>query len=301
MFPLGKPALWDLYKKAVGSFWTVEEVDLSKDIDGWISLSDAERHFLSMVLAFFAGSDGIVFENLNLNFCQEVNMTEANAFYAYQGFNEMIHSEMYSLLIEKYISDEVQKTLMFNAVTDVPCVKKKADWALKWLDRSAPLNERVVAFACVEGIFFSGSFCSIFWIKKRGIMPGLCFSNELISRDEGLHLEFAIAVVKELGLPSTRTVHAIVKSAVQIEKEFIIDAIPCALVGMDSEKMSEYIEYVADRILLQLGYQTIWDTPNPFPWMEHISLEGKTNFFERRVGEYSKHMDSSEVRFDQEF
>lgn len=304
MFPVTHPNLWALYKKAVASFWTAEEVDLSKDLDGWNMLSHEERHFLSRILAFFAGSDGIVFENLDMHFSKDTDLNEAKAFYAFQGADEMIHSETYSLLIEKYIQDPVEKDSLFRAIETVPCVKKKAEWALKWLNDSVPFASRLVAFACVEGIHFSGSFCAIFWLKRRGIaMPGLFFSNELISRDEGMHLEFAIELFRTLQLSlSTREVHTIVKEAVEIEKEFLTEALPCKLIGMDADKMSRYIEFVADRILKQLGYMTIWDTENPFPWMETMGLDGKTNFFEKRVGEYSKHMDASEVlTFDDNF
>lgn len=303
MFPIKYHDLWTLYKKAVASFWTTEEIDLSCDMTDWENrLNDNERHFIKMVLAFFAASDGIVYENLNINFANEVQISEARAFYSYQGFNENIHSETYSLLIEKYGVDTNEKNSLFRAIDTVPCIRKKADWAMKWFSRERSFAERLVAFACIEGIFFSGSFCSIFWLKHRGLMPGLTFSNELISRDEGLHLEFAIALSEHLlEKPSTRTVHTIVKEAVAIEKEFITDALPCKLLGMDSEKMSNYIEYVADRMLKQFGYLTIWDTENPFDWMETISLEGKTNFFEKRVGDYAKHMDTSEIKFDDDF
>ncbi len=303
MFPITHENLWILYKKALASFWTVEEVDLSKDMEDWNKLNDNEKHFIKYVIGFFAGADGIVFDNLDMNFAQEVEWSEAKAFYAFQGADEMIHSEMYSLMLEKYIDDEEEKQKMFNAIQTVSSIKQKAEWAKKWFDRERfSFVERLIAFACVEGIFFSGSFCSIFWLKKRGIMPGLCFSNELISRDEGLHLEFAIQLFHTLGKrPDTRLVHSIVKEAVNIEKEFIIESLPCKLIGMDADKMSQYIEYVADRILKQLGYLTIWDTANPFDWMENISLEGKTNFFEKRVGEYSKHMDNSEIVFNDDF
>jgi ribonucleotide reductase beta subunit family protein with ferritin-like domain len=302
MFPITHQNLWELYKKAVASFWTVEEVDLSKDVTDWENLSGDEKHFISRALAFFAGADGIVFDNIDINFAQEVEWTEAKAFYGFQGAIEMIHSEMYSLMLEKLIQDQTQKNKLFNAIETIPAVAKKARWAEKYFSRKYSFSERLIAFACVEGIFFSGSFCSIFWLKKKGIMPGLCFSNELISRDEGLHLEFAIELFNTIGeRPSTKVIHSIVKDAVAIEKEFIIDSLPCKLIGMDSDKMSQYIEYVADRILKQLGYMTIWDTEIPFDWMESISLEGKTNFFEKRVGEYSKHMDTSDVSFKEDF
>jgi ribonucleotide reductase beta subunit family protein with ferritin-like domain len=302
MFPIVYPDLWNLYKKAVSSFWTTEEIDLSSDMTDWEKLNDNEKHFIKMVLAFFAASDGIVYENLNLNFANEVQISEARAFYSYQGFNENIHSETYSLLIDKYGADTEEKNKLFKAIETIPCIRRKAEWAMKWFSPETSFAERLVAFACVEGIFFSGSFCSIFWLKHRGIMPGLTFSNELISRDEGLHLEFAIALFDHLNKkPDTRTVHRIVRDAVAIEKEFITEALPCKLIGMNSDQMSKYIEYVADRMLKQFGYMTVWDTENPFDWMEHISLEGKTNFFEKRVGDYSKHMDTTEVAFDEDF
>lgn len=298
MFPISKPHLWDMYKKAIGSFWTVEEIDLSKDLDDWRELSSDERHFIKMVLAFFAGSDGIVYENLHMNFAAETDWNEAKAFYSYQGFNEMIHSETYSLLIDKFAESETEKSELFQAITGIPSIGRKAEWALKWFSRDVPLQKRLAAFACVEGIFFSGAFCAIFWLKRRGLMPGLCFSNELISRDEGLHLEFAVAMIRELGGgPFTSE---IVRDAVAIEKEFICEALPCKLIGMDSQKMSEYIEYVGDRLLKSLGQEPIYGTPNPFDWMENISLEGKTNFFEKRVGDYSKHI-GGDVRFDDDF
>ena len=302
MFPIVYPDLWNLYKKAVSSFWTTEEIDLSTDMTDWEKLNDNEKHFIKMVLAFFAASDGIVYENLNLNFANEVQISEARAFYSYQGFNENIHSETYSLLIDKYGADADEKNKLFKAIETIPCIRKKAEWAMRWFNPDNSFAERLVAFACVEGIFFSGSFCSIFWMKHRGLMPGLTFSNELISRDEGLHLEFAIALFDHLSKkPDTKTMHRIVKDAVAIEKEFITEALPCKLIGMNSEQMSKYIEYVADRMLKQFGYMTVWDTENPFDWMEHISLEGKTNFFEKRVGDYSKHMDTTEVVFDEDF
>ena len=297
-FPIKYPDLWALYKKSVASFWTAEEIDLAADVADWNKLTDNERHFIKMVLAFFAASDGIVMENINLNFGSEVQIPEARSFYAYQGFNEAIHGETYSLMIDKFAGDE--KDMLLRAIETVPTVKEKAEWAMNWFDTFAPFAQRLVAFMCVEGIFFSGSFCAIFWLKKRGIMPGLCFSNELISRDEGQHLEFAIALYHHLQL-KTDMVQKIILSAVAIEKKFITEAIPCKMIGMDSEKMSQYIEYVADRLLKQLGHAPLWNSENPFDWMENISLEGKTNFFEKRVGDYSKHVDNDGIRFDEDF
>tara|TARA_R110002074_G_scaffold12423_2_gene45432 strand:- start:2679 stop:3860 length:1182 start_codon:yes stop_codon:yes gene_type:complete len=288
-FPIKYQELWDLYKKAQGSFWTVEEIDFSQDIQDWEKLSTNERHFIKTVLAFFAASDGIVFENVNCNFAKEVQIPEARAFYGYQEYNEQIHSETYSLLIEKYIRDPEEKDKLFRAIDTIPCVQKKAQWAMKWFDTSLPFSHRLFAFACVEGIFFSGSFCAIFWLKKRGLLPGLCFSNELISRDEGLHQEFALKLFGMLkNRPNVQALQGIVKSAVECEKEFIIDALPCKLIGMNDELMSKYIEFVADRILKQVGCPGIWNTENPFDFMENICLDGKTNFFEKRVGDYGK-------------
>ena len=283
VFPLEYTSLWNLYKKGQMSNWTSEEIDFSKDIDDWNSLSDNEKHFIKTILAFFAASDGIVFENISVNFAAEVQIAEARSFYAFQSHNEMVHGETYSLLIEKYIRDAKEKQGAFRAIETMPCIRKKAEWALKWFDRSNHFAERLFAFACVEGIFFSGSFCAIFWLKKRGLLPGLSFSNELISRDEGLHLEFAVELLSLLRFkPTTKTLHTIIKSAVELEKEFILEALPCKLIGMDSEKMSQYIEYVADRLLKQVGHATIWDAQNPIDFMENISLDGKTNFFEKR-------------------
>lgn len=303
MFPIKYPDLWDLYKRGIESNWTVEEIDLAGDLTDWENrMNDNERNFIKMILAFFAASDGIVFENIDVNFSSEVQISEARAFYSWQGYNENIHGETYSLLIEKYVTDPDEKTKLFNAIDTFECIKKKADWALKWFSRERTFAERLIAFACIEGIFFSGSFCSIFWLKKRGLMPGLCFSNELISRDEGLHCKFAIALMKHLvNRPDNKTVHRIIREAVAIEKEFITEALPCQLIGMSADKMSEYIEFVADRLLKEFGYYTIFDTENPFDWMEMISLEGKTNFFEKRVGEYAKHIDTSEISFTADF
>jgi ribonucleotide reductase beta subunit family protein with ferritin-like domain len=302
MFPLKYPELWGLYKKALTTFWTTEEIDLSKDLEDWKNLNDSERHFIKTVLAFFAASDGIIFENLDLNFLKEVQAPEARAFYSYQSFNENVHNETYSLMIDKLITDPIEKEMLFRAVETVPCVKKKADWAMRWFDQDIPFEDRLFAFACVEGIFFSGSFCALFWLKNRGTMPGLCFSNELISREEGLHQEFAIALLGHLKKPCKRYTE-IIKSAVEIEKEFITDALPIRLIGMDSDKMSQYIEFVADRILKQLGQEPIWNSECPFDWMQNISLEGKTNFFEKRVGDYSRHIpvEGDSIRFNEDF
>jgi len=302
IFPIEYENLWALYKKAQMSNWTAEEIDVSTDMEDWKNLSDNERHFIKYILAFFAGSDGIVFENINNNFADEVQLTEARSFYAYQCHNEMVHGETYSKLIDKYIRDGAEKKALFEAIMGVKSIKEKAEWAMKWFDKSRPFAERLLAFACVEGIFFSGSFCAIFWLKKRGLLPGLCFSNELISRDEGLHLEFAIELFKLLkNKPSEETVYSVVREAVAIEKSFIIEALPCSLIGMNAEKMSNYIEYVADRLLKQAGFNKIWNTHNPFDFMENISLDGKTNFFEKRVGDYGKIDDSTSVTFDEDF
>ena len=292
-----------MYKKAQMSNWTAEEIDFSKDMDDWVNLSENEQHFIKYILAFFAGSDGIVFENLNNNFASEIQYTEARSFYAYQEHNEMVHGETYSKLIDKYIKSSSEKKQLFEAIQTIPCIENKAKWAMKWFNRDRSFGERLLAFACVEGIFFSGSFCAIFWLKKRGLLPGLCFSNELISRDEGLHLEFAIELFKMLKhKPNASIIEEIVKDAVTIEKDFITDALPCSLIGMNSEKMSEYIEYVADRLLKQSGHDKIWGTKNPFDFMENISLDGKTNFFEKRVGDYGKiDEDSTSIEFDEEF
>jgi ribonucleoside-diphosphate reductase beta chain len=278
-----------MYKKAEASFWTAEEVDLAHDMTDWEKLTPDEKHFVSHVLAFFAASDGIVNENLCERFASEVQLPEARCFYGFQIAMENIHSETYSLLIDTYVRDNAEKTRLFNAVETVPCVKKKADWALRWISNSGRFAERLVAFAVVEGIFFSGSFCAIFWLKKRGLMPGLTFSNELISRDEGMHCDFACLLYSMMDnkLPDS-TIHDIVRDAVEHEKEFVCDALAVDLIGMNSKMMGQYIEFVADRLLVALGVPKLWNTPNPFDWMELISLQGKTNFFERRVGEYQK-------------
>jgi len=303
-FPVRYSDLWDLYKKAVGSFWTVEEIDLGGDLKDWDKLSSDEQHFIKMVLAFFAASDGIVMENIDMNFSKDVQIPEARSFYAYQGFNESIHSETYSLMIDKLVRDPEEKANLFRAIETSPAVKQKAEWAMEWMRPESPFSQRLVAFACVEGIFFSGSFCAIFWLKKRGLMPGLSFSNELISRDEGLHQEFAVTLYSHLmeKCPS-KDIHKIVQWACEVESEFITQALPCKLIGMDAAEMTQYIQFVADRLMMQFGEKPIYGVTNPFDWMETISLEGKTNFFEKRVGDYSKHMiaEGDGIRFDEEF
>jgi ribonucleotide reductase beta subunit family protein with ferritin-like domain len=289
IFPIRHNDIYDMYKKAVANFWTPEEIDLEKDLNDYNNLTDDEKYFINNILAFFAASDGIVNENLVDRFCNEVHLLEAKFFYGFQIAIENIHSETYSLLIDTYIKDNSLKHKLLNSIEHIPSIKKKADWALKWInDKSSDFGTRVIAFAAVEGIFFSGAFCSIFWLKKRGIMPGLCFSNELISRDEGLHTEFAVLMYNYLSnKPSEDIIKSIIMEAVNIEKEFITDSIPCALIGMNSKLMSEYIEFIADRLLQMLNIKPIYNTLNPFDWMELISIQGKTNFFEKRVGEYS--------------
>lgn len=290
IFPINYHDMWKMYKQAVASFWTVEEVDLVHDQKGWDSLTPNERHFISHVLAFFAASDGIVNENLAMNFSNEIQVPEARCFYGFQIAIENIHSEMYSLLIDTYIKNPAEKTRLLNAVETIPCVTRKAAWALKWCDPNiASFAERLVAFAVVEGIFFSGSFCAIFWLKQRGLMPGLCFSNELISRDEGLHCNFACLLYSHIinKLPESR-IQEIVADAVVIEKEFITAALPVRLIGMNERQMSTYIEFCADRLLQSFNVPKLYNAANPFEWMTAISLGGKTNFFEKRVGEYSK-------------
>jgi ribonucleotide reductase beta subunit family protein with ferritin-like domain len=278
-----------MYKKAEASFWTAEEIDLQSDLSDWDRLSKDEKHFISSILAFFAASDGIVLENLAGRFMREIQIPEARCFYGFQQAIENIHSETYSLLIDTYIREPVEKMRLFRAVETIPCIRQKADWAVKWISSSSSFAERLVAFAAVEGIFFSGSFCAIFWLKKRGLMPGLTFSNELISRDEGLHCDFACLIYSKLVYPlSRKVVYSIIDDAVQYEKEFVCTALPVELIGMNSKLMSQYIEFVADRLLYSLGYEKLYNASNPFEWMEMISLEGKTNFFERRVSEYQK-------------
>lgn len=289
MFPIKDNDIWNMYKKAEDSFWRVEEVDLSKDSADWNLLDKNEQYFISMILAFFAASDGIVLENLGLRFMTEVQLAEAKAFYGFQIAMENIHSIMYSQLIETYIKNPDEKDRLFNALDNFPCIANKAEWAVKWIrDSEASFATRLVAFACVEGIFFSGAFCSIYWLKKRGLLHGLTFSNELISRDEALHTEFAILLYHKLANKLTTTkVSKIIQEAVEIEKEFICDALPCNLIGMNQRLMGQYIEFVADRLVVQLGYAKIYNAQNPFDFMEMISIEGKTNFFEKRVGEYA--------------
>ncbi|KAA8568179.1 hypothetical protein EYC84_008573 [Monilinia fructicola] len=291
LFPIKYHEIWQMYKKAEASFWTAEEIDLSKDLHDWNNrLNDDERYFISHVLAFFAASDGIVNENLVERFSGEVQIPEARCFYGFQIMMENIHSETYSLLIDTYIKEQAQKTYLFNAIDTIPCIKKKADWAVKWIqDKNSTFAQRLVAFAAVEGIFFSGSFASIFWLKKRGLMAGLTFSNELISRDEGLHTDFACLLFSHLKhRPSKQSVQDVITEAVEIEQEFLTEALPCALLGMNSTLMKQYIEFVADRLLLALGNDKVYRSANPFDFMENISLAGKTNFFEKRVGDYQK-------------
>ena len=306
MFPIRDQEVWKMYKKAEDLFWRAEEVDLSKDNKDWDSLNDDERHFLSMILAFFAASDGIVLENLGVRFMCEVQLSEARAFYGLQIAMENIHSIMYSTLIDTYIKDREKKAKLFNALHEYECIQKKGQWAIKWInDKKSNFATRLVAFACIEGIFFSGAFCAIYWLKKRGLMPGLTFSNELISRDEALHTEFAVLLHNKLEKPLKKhKIQEIISEAVSIELEFINDALPCRLIGMNQVLMKQYIEFVADRLSLQLGGDKIYESKNPFDWMENISIETKTNFFEDRVSEYSLASKNSEVNtfeFGEEF
>ena len=290
LFPIEHDDIWKFYKKSEASFWTAEEIDLEPDLHDWSNkLNDDERYFIKHVLAFFAASDGIVNENLAENFLSEVQYTEAKFFYGFQVMMENIHSETYSLLIDTCIQDKKEKDKLFNAIETLDCVKKKADWALNWIDNGS-FAERLIAFAAVEGIFFSGSFCSIFWLKKRGLMPGLSFSNQLISRDEGMHCDFACLLYNDHlknKLPK-ETVKKIITDAVEIEKEFVTDALPVKLIGMNADLMTQYIEFVADRLLVELGNEKVYNSTNPFDFMDMISLQGKSNFFEVRVGDYQK-------------
>ena len=289
MFPIKYEDIWNMYQKQVDCFWRPEEIDLSKDLSHWDALDKDEQYFISMILAFFAASDGIVLENLAQRFMSDVQVSEARAFYGFQIAMENIHSNTYSNLIETYIKDKDEKSKLFNAISNYPCIKKKSDWAQKWIhDNRSSFATRLVAFACVEGIFFSGAFCSIFWLKKRGLMPGLTFSNELISRDEALHCEFAILLYSKLIKKMDKNrIHDIIKEAVEIEIEFICEALPCRLIGMNSQLMTQYIKFVADRLSVQLGYKKIYNVTNPFDFMELISLENKCNFFERQNDAYA--------------
>ncbi len=290
LFPIEYPKIWEMRKQALACFWTADEIDLEQDISDWQhKLNDDERHFIKHVLAFFAASDGIVNENLCINMYEEIQIPEARSFYSAQIQIEDIHSETYSLLIDTYIKDPKEKASLLNAIETLPCVEKKAKWAMKWIEEAPSFAHRLISFAAVEGIFFSGSFCSIFWLKKRGLMPGLTFSNELISRDEGMHCDFACLLYSMLKYPlSKQLVQDIICEAVEFEKEFVKDALPVSLIGMNANMMTEYIEFVADRLLNSLGNEKVFNTPNPFPWMDLISLQGKTNFFEKRVGDYQK-------------
>lgn len=289
LLPIKYNDIWEMYKKAMASFWTAEEIDLYQDLEDWEKLNDDERHYIKHVLAFFSASDGIVNENLCLRFYNDVQIPEARCFYGFQIAMENIHAETYGLLIDTYIKDTKEKDYLFKAVENIPCIKKKADWAMKWIYGNDDFATRLLAFAAVEGIFFSGSFCSIFWLKKRGLMPGLTFSNELISRDEGLHTDFACLLFKHLkNKPKDSEIYELINGAVQFEQEFITEALPVSLIGMNANMMKEYIEFVADRLLMELGLSPLYNSQNPFDWMELISLQGKTNFFEKRVAEYQK-------------
>jgi ribonucleoside-diphosphate reductase beta chain len=288
LFPIQDNSIYEFYKKQISCFWTVEEIDLSHDIKDFENLHDNEKYFIKMVLSFFASADGIVNENLDLRFINEVQLAEAKATYSIQNAMETIHSETYSILIDTYIKDKEERNRCFKSITEFPVISKKLNWGLKWINSNEPFSKRIVAFAIMEGLFFSGAFCSIFWLKKRGLMKGLCFANELISRDEGLHTEFAVYLYntycKKL---SDLEMYDMMKTAVEIETEFIVSSLPCRLIGMNSDMMTQYIKYVADRLLTQLGYSKLYNLKNPFAFMEMISIEGKTNFFEKRVSEYS--------------
>ena len=304
LFPIkaSEQHLYKMYKQSVAVFWTPDEIDFSKDHSDWAKLTANEKHFVTHVLAFFAGSDGIVMENLVTRFQGEVKSQVVKLFYSFQNAMEGIHSETYSLLIDTYVKDEEEKAKLFNAIETIPCIEKKADWALYWMRDHNQFAVRLVAFACVEGIFFSGAFCAIFWLKKRGLLPGLTFSNELISRDEGLHTEFAVALFHTLTFkPEPDTIKIIIMQAVTLEKEFICESLPCALIGMNAKMMSDYIEFVADRLAVQLGLKKIYGTHNPFDFMDLISLEGKTNFFEKKVSDYSRVSSNAPLRLDEDF
>jgi ribonucleoside-diphosphate reductase subunit M2 len=301
MFPIKYDDIWKMYKKQMDCFWRAEEIDLSKDLTDWESLNADEKYFISMILAFFAASDGIVLENLASRFMNDVQLSEARAFYGFQIMMENVHSESYSLLIDTYIKDKEEKSKLFNAISNYPCIKKKSDWAQKWIhDNRSSFATRLVAFACVEGIFFSGAFCSIYWLKKRGLMPGLTFSNELISRDEALHCEFAVLLYSKLQKKIDKArINEIIKEAVGIETEFICEALPCKLIGMNSDLMTQYIKFIADRLVVQLGYKKIYNVNNPFDFMELISLEGKVNFFEKRLSDYAlANKSNTDIAFD---
>ena len=307
IYPIQHDDIWSAFKKQEASFWTAEEIDLQQDLTDWKKLSDNERHFIKHVLAFFAASDGIVNENLCFRFANEVQYPEARAAYTFQAAMETIHSETYSLLIDTYVSDEKEKLMLLSALENIDSVKKKADWAIKWIDSNESFAHRLIAFAAVEGIFFSGSFCAIYWLKHRGLgMPGLTFSNELISRDEAMHTDFAIMLHNNhiVDKVSQEDVYSIVGRAVEIEKEFVCESLPVSLIGMNSDLMSRYIEFVADRLLTDLGYSKMFNAANPFPWMEMLGLEGKTNFFERKVSEYAKAgvtKGNNDLTWDEEF
>ena len=307
LFPINHKEIWNMYKKAEASFWTAEEIDLSQDMAHWELLTSDEQWFIKMILAFFAASDGIVLENLGARFLCEVQIPEARCFYGFQIAMENIHSETYSLLLDTYVKDFDEKQKLFHAIETIPSVKKKADWAMKWISSERSFAERLIAFATVEGIFFSGSFCAIFWLKKRGLLPGLSFSNELISRDEGLHRDFACLLFKMLNNhPPLHVIHQIVVEAVDVEQEFVSNALPFDLIGMNAKLMNEYIEYVADHLLASLGLEKQFHTPNPFDWMEMISVPSKTNFFEKRVAEYQKagvmsKREEHRIAFDEDF
>lgn len=304
LFPIKYEEIYKKYKDAVATFWTPEEIDLSRDLNDWNDvLNHNEKTFIKNIIAFFAGSDGIVMENLAQQFMNDIEIPEVRQFYAYQIFNEAIHSETYSLLIDTYVSDDNEKNNLLNAIQNIPCVGKKAEWAQKWMLSDINFGQRLIGFAIVEGLFFSASFCAIYWLKKRGLMPGLCFSNELISRDEGMHTDFACLLYSMISNKvDSDTVISMFREAVDIEKEFIIDSIPCAMIGMNSILMSQYIEFVSDRLLVQLGYEKIYRTQNPFEFMEMISLRPKSNFFEVRVGEYKKStVTSSEFNISDDF